>query len=51
MDLTTIIILLSIALIVVFYLIGRTLYRRSVRIRNQLQMGYVFTNITDATMT
>lgn len=51
MDLTTIIILLSIALIVVFYLIGRTLYRRSVRIRNQLQMGYVFTNITHELLT
>lgn len=43
--------LLSIALIVVFYLIGRTLYRRSVRIRNQLQMGYVFTNITHELLT
>lgn len=51
MDLTTIIILLSIALIVVFYLVGRTLYRRSVRIRNQLQMGYVFTNITHELLT
>lgn len=51
MDLTAIIILLSIALIVVFYLIGRTLYRRSVRIRNQLQMGYVFTNITHELLT
>ena len=51
MNLTTVIILLSIALLVVFYLIGRILYRRSVRIRNQLQMGYVFTNITHELLT
>ena len=51
MNLTTIIILLSIALLIVFYLIGRALYIRSVRIRNQLQMGYVFTNITHELLT
>ncbi len=51
MNLTTFIILASIALLIVFYLIGRTLYIRSVRIRNQLQMGYVFTNITHELLT
>ena len=51
MNLTTIIILLSAALLIVFYLIGRALYIRSVRIRNQLQMGYVFTNITHELLT
>lgn len=51
MNLTTIIILLSIALLVAFYLIGRALYRRSVRIRNRLQMSYVFTNITHELLT
>ena len=51
MNLTTIIILSSIAILIVFYFIGRALYRRSVRIRNQLQMGYVFTNITHELLT
>lgn len=51
MSLTTIIILLSILLLVLFYFIGRALYTRSVRIRNQLQMGYVFTNITHELLT
>ncbi len=51
MNLTTFIILVSTALLIVFYLIGRTLYIRSVRIRNQLQMGYVFTNITHELLT
>lgn len=51
MSLTTIIILLSFLLLVLFYFIGRALYTRSVRIRNQLQMGYVFTNITHELLT
>lgn len=38
-------------MLIVFYFIGRALYRRSVRIRNQLQMGYVFTNITHELLT
>ena len=51
MNLLTIIILLSILLLVALYLIGRVLYTRSVRIRNQLQMSYVFTNITHELLT
>ena len=51
MDLLTIIILLSIALLIGLYLIGRALYIRSVRIRNRLQMSYVFTNITHELLT
>ncbi|MBQ8714220.1 MAG: response regulator [Prevotella sp.] len=51
MNLSTIIILASIILLIVFYLVGRALYIRSVRIRNQLQMSYVFTNITHELLT
>ena len=51
MNLTTIIILISVLLIGIFTFIGRSLYRRSVRIRNQLQMSYVFTNITHELLT
>ena len=50
-NLTTIIILLSIVILVILYLTGRALYTRSVRIRNQLQMSYVFTNITHELLT
>ena len=51
MNLTTLVILISILLVIVFSLIGRALYRRSVRIRNQLQMSYIFTNITHELLT
>ena len=51
MNLTTVIILISVLLIGIFTFIGRSLYRRSVRIRNQLQMSYVFTNITHELLT
>ncbi|MBO7116766.1 MAG: response regulator [Prevotella sp.] len=51
MNLTTVIILVSVLLIGLFAFIGRSLYRRSVRIRNQLQMSYVFTNITHELLT
>ncbi len=51
MNLITIIILAGIILLIVLYLIGRALYIRSVRIRNQLQMSYVFTNITHELLT
>lgn len=51
MSLTIIIILAGLLLLAVFFLIGRVLYRRSVRIRNQLQMSYVFTNITHELLT
>ncbi len=51
MNLTTLIILISIVLLVVFYLIGRTIYSRGMRFRNQVQMSYVFTNITHELLT
>lgn len=51
MNTITIIILISVALLVGFYLMGRALYIRSVRIRNRLQMSYVFTNITHELLT
>lgn len=51
MNLLTVIILLSVALLVGLYLAGRALYIRSVRYRNQMQMGYVFTNIAHELLT
>lgn len=51
MNLLTIIILGSCILLIGLYLIGRALYIRSVRLRNQLQMSYVFTNITHELLT
>lgn len=51
MNLSTLFILIGIILLIVFYLIGRVLYQRSVRIRNQLQMSYIFTNITHELLT
>lgn len=51
MNLTIILILAGLLLLVAFFLIGRVLYRRSVRIRNRLQMSYVFTNITHELLT
>lgn len=51
MNLLTLFILIGIILLIVFYLIGRVLYQRSVRIRNQLQMSYIFTNITHELLT
>lgn len=51
MNLSTLFILIGIILLIVFYFIGRVLYQRSVRIRNQLQMSYIFTNITHELLT
>jgi len=51
MNLLTLFILIGIILLIVFYFIGRVLYQRSVRIRNQLQMSYIFTNITHELLT
>lgn len=51
MTLTTILVIGVILLLFFFYLVGRALYRRSVRIRNRLQMSYVFTNITHELLT
>lgn len=51
MNLTTILILFGAALLIAISLIGRLLYIRSVRIRNQLQMSAVFTNIAHELLT
>ncbi|MBR4919959.1 MAG: response regulator [Prevotella sp.] len=51
MNLTIILILAGLLLLVALFLIGRLLYQRSVRIRNRLQMSYVFTNITHELLT
>lgn len=51
MNLIVVIILISVALLVGLYLIGRALYIRSVRYRNQMQMSYVFTNIAHELLT
>lgn len=51
MNLTIFLILAGLLLLVALFLIGRLLYQRSVRIRNRLQMSYVFTNITHELLT
>ena len=47
----TLIIILSAVVLVIFFLIGRELYLRSVRIRQRLQMSRVYTNITHELLT
>ena len=51
MTLTTTLIIAGIILLGALSLLGRALYRRSVRIRNRLQMSYIFTNITHELLT
>ena len=51
MTLTTTLIIAGILMLGVLFLLGRALYRRSVRIRNRLQMSYIFTNITHELLT
>ena len=51
MRLLVFVILCSIVLLVGLYLVGRALYIRSVRYRNQQQMSYVFTNIAHELLT
>ena len=41
----------AIVFLVVIFLLGRWLYIRSIRIRNQLQTSYIFTNITHELIT
>ena len=48
---TVFVIILSITALTALFLLGRWLYRRSVRIRNRLQMGHVFTNISHELLT
>jgi DNA-binding response OmpR family regulator/two-component sensor histidine kinase len=51
MYLTRLLLLGLIALLFALFLFGRWLYLRSMRIRNQLQMSYIFTNITHELLT
>ena len=44
-------VLLIISAIIGIFLVGRSLYHRSVRLRNQLMMGRVFTNISHELLT
>lgn len=48
---TVFVIILSITALTALFIMGRWLYRRSVRIRNRLQMGHVFTNISHELLT
>lgn len=48
---TVFVIILSITALTALFILGRWLYRRSVRIRNRLQMGHVFTNISHELLT
>lgn len=51
MNAHTLIIIGISALLVALFGVGRWLYIRSMRIRNKLQMGYIFTNITHELLT
>ena len=51
MNLRIIIILAILAIIVVVILFGRNVYNRSMRVKRQLQMGQIFTNITHELLT
>ena len=47
----SLLIILAVILLIVVFLMGRWAYHRSVRIRNRLQMGQVFTNISHELLT
>ncbi len=51
MELTRLFLLAFAMLLIAIFLLGRWLYLRSMRIRNQLQMSYIFTNITHELLT
>ena len=51
MGLTTILLLSITIIAIVAFLLGRDVYRRSVRVRQRLQMGRIFTNITHELLT
>ena len=47
----TLLVILLFIVAIIIYLGGRIIYRRSLRIKNQLQMGQVFTNISHELLT
>ena len=51
MNLRIILILAILVIIVLIIMFGRHVYQRSVRVRQQLQMGQIFTNITHELLT
>ena len=51
MSLRIILILAILVILTIVILFGRNVYRRSVRVRRQLQMGQIFTNITHELLT
>lgn len=51
MSLRIILILAILAIIVIVILFGRNVYNRSMRVKRQLQMGQIFTNITHELLT
>ena len=51
MSLQTILILIIAAIAIAAFLLGREVYRRSIKVRHSLQMGHIFTNITHELLT
>ncbi|MBR1688787.1 MAG: response regulator [Prevotella sp.] len=51
MNLNTLILLAALVIMVVVFFVARSLYHRSMRIRNRLQMSTIFTNITHELLT
>ena len=51
MSLQTILILIIAVIAVAAFLLGREVYRRSIKVRQRLQMGQIFTNITHELLT
>ena len=51
MNLLIILILVFLAVVAIAFLLGREVYRRSIRVRRRLQMGQIFTNITHELLT
>ncbi|MBR1547898.1 MAG: response regulator [Prevotella sp.] len=51
MELSTLLFIVTILVFVALFLIGRWLYIRSMRLRNRVQMNYIFTNITHELIT
>ena len=47
----TLLVVLIIIIAIIIYIGGRYIYRRSLRIKNQLQMGQIFTNISHELLT
>ena len=51
MDLQTIIIVLSLATLIGLHFVGREVFKRSIRMKDRLQMNAVYTNITHELLT